>query len=430
MRITFLNSLYPPHGAAGAETTLRFLARRLADSGHTCNVVTLTPERRSTVGEVDGIPVHYLPLGNVYWPHGTRRPRALRPIFQLIDAYNPLMAARLRTKLRELQPQVVNCHNLQGFSVSAWTAAKSFGVPVVQTIHDYYLGCPRSAMWRPRRGNCVIPCMECRIFSLPRRVLSDIPAAVTCVSHRVFDRLTNAGTFSDPRTNKQPVRIIRGNNPHRVEVAAKSSDPSKLTLGFMGRIDPSKGLDILLDAVVRFPRQRLALLIAGKGDSSYLQSLRVAAAHHANVQFLGHVAPAAFFPRIDLLVVPSRWEDPFPRVFHEALAYGVPSLVTPQGGLPEVIRPGKNGFLAAGNDVAALHDAISRLLDPGWDRQAIQQACQQAASAYEPERIVSQYEAVLHAAATGGAVPLDAGEVWNNQHIADSDRTEVVPYGA
>ena len=431
MRITFLNGLYPPHGAAGAETTLRFLAERLAAAGHDCSVVTLTPEQRGSVGEVDGIPVHYLPLANVYWPHGGTRPKALRPVFQALDAFNPLMASRLRATLRTLRPDVLNCHNLQGFSVSAWREAASLGIPVVQTIHDYYLACPRSAMWRPARGNCAQQCVECRMFSFPRRALSGTPAAITCVSHRVFDRLTQAGTFAAARDGRQPVRIIRGNNRDAIAPDGRGAGGDSLTLGFMGRIEQSKGLDALLDAVTAYPPERLRLLVAGKGDERHLERLRAKAAGCHDVQFLGHVRPDEFFPRIDCLVIPSAWEDPFPRVFHEALAFGVPALVTPLGGLPEVIRPGQTGFIAAGSDAASLRDAIGRLLDPGWDRAGMRQACLAAASAYAPDRIVGQYEAVLHAAATAAAVPDEAGEVWHPRRDTASTATlEVARHGA
>src|SRR5579884_980565 len=104
MRITFVNGLYPPYGAAGAENTLRALVTRLAGGGHDCTVVTLTPGREREYRTIDDIPVHYLPLANVYWPHGGDRPRSRRPLFQALDAYNPIMRRRLETVLEALRP--------------------------------------------------------------------------------------------------------------------------------------------------------------------------------------------------------------------------------------------------------------------------------------------------------------------------------------
>lgn len=411
VRITFVNGLYPPHGAAGAENSLRMLAGSLAARGHSCSVVTLNPGPMPAEGEVDGIVVDYLPLANVLWPHGPRRPRALRPMFQFFDAFNPVMQRRLAGVLATRRPDVVHCHNLQGFSAAAWVAAVRLGVPVVQTLHDYYVGCPRSAMWRPGDGNCTRPCVECRIVSLPRRRLSNLPAAVTAVSHRMFDRLALAGAFPDAVTGVQPVRIIRGNNPSRSPPDPAPTDV-RLRLGFMGRLEPTKGLELLLDAMRGLPEEQVQLTIAGSGRPDDVARLRARADGCANIMFLGHVRPDDFFPNLDLLVVPSVWEDPFPRVFHEALAYGVPSLVSPLGGLPEVIRPGQTGFVARAADAPALREALAALLDKGWDRAGMRTRCRDAATAYDAIRIAGQYEAVLQAAASRRPIPAGAGEVW------------------
>lgn len=113
MHIVFLNALYPPNGPlGGAEATLRFLVQSLSARGHTCSVVTMTPARNFTQGRVDDAAVYYIPLANVYWPFGNRRPRLLRPIFQLLDAYNPVMrwrVARLLRKLRQMWCTAIIC---------------------------------------------------------------------------------------------------------------------------------------------------------------------------------------------------------------------------------------------------------------------------------------------------------------------------------
>jgi glycosyltransferase involved in cell wall biosynthesis len=413
MRIAFVNTLYPPHGSSGAEVTLRFLARRLSARGHACTIVTLTPEREGCVGEIDGIPVCYLPLANVYWPHGGRRPALLRPVFQALDAFNPVMQRRIAAVLGRFRPDVVNAHNLQGFSVSAWSAAARLGIPLVQTLHDYYTVCPRSAMWRPGRGNCARQCPECRLFSTPRRRLSGLPAAVTCVSRRVFDRITATGMFAAAKAGRQPVRIIRGNNPdEELPTLPPARRGGPWRFGSMSRLDPAKGLENLIDAMAGLPPGSATLAIAGNGRDEYASLLRARAAGIPGIEFLGHVTPTSFFDKIDTLVIPSIWEDPFPRVFHEAMAYGVPSIVTPLGGLPEAIDHGRTGIIAEGADVASLRNAMRQVVDGVWKQEDLRCACRAAAVAYQPARIVSQYESVLSAVIDGGAME-NAGEAWH-----------------
>ena len=418
MRLTFLNTLYPPYGAAGAETTLRLLAAQMMSRGHDCNVVTLTPGWRAEAREIDGISVHYIPLANVFWPHGASKTLPWRVLFQTIEAYNPVMKRRLTRMLRRLSPDVVNFHNLQGFSASAWAAAQGLGIPIVQTLHDYYTACPRSAMWRPGRGNCTSLCTECRVFSRPRRAMSGVPDMVTCVSNRVFDRLTAAGTFPRAAAGQQPIRIIRGNNA--VDALPDAVPPvprTPLRLGFMGRLDPSKGLENLIDAVRRLPEGAAVLSIAGTGKPDYTAALHGQAAGAAGIRFVGHAAPSAFFPSIDLLVIPSIWEDPFPRVFHEALAYGVPSLASPLGGLSEVVEHGRNGFLIAGTDAEALFASLSALISTSWDRGGVFAECRKAAANFMPSRITAEYEAVLEAAAARRPVPERAGASWRGATV-------------
>lgn len=413
MRLTFVNSLYPPYGAAGAETTLRLLAAQMMERGHDCNVVTLTPKRQAETAEIDGIPVHYLPLANVLWPHGANKILPWRLIFQTIEAFNPIMERRLTKVLRRLAPDVVNFHNLQGFSVSAWSAARKLKIPMVQTLHDYYTACPRSAMWRPGRGNCVSLCAECLVFGKPRRVMSGLPEMLTCVSHRVFDRLTGAGAFPGAVTGRQAIRIIRGNNASdTLPEIGPPTGGAPLRLGFIGRLDHSKGLEHLIDAVRRMSVGSASLRIAGAGKPDYTNGLHARASGAANIDFIGHASPADFYPSIDLLVIPSVWEDPFPRVFHEALAYGVPSLVTPLGGLSEVIEPGRNGFLIAGTGAEALFASLSKLIRTPWDRDFVFAECRKAAADFTPSRIGAQYEAVLMAAAAHRPVPDGAGAPW------------------
>ena len=418
VKIVFLNSLYPPNGAAGAETTLRLLAGSLREKGHDCSVVTLTPAPKASSGAVDGIPVFYLPLANVYWPWGPSRPLALRPVFQSIEADNPIMRRRLSAILCKLRPDVVHAHNLQGFSASAWSATARLGIPVVQTLHDYYTGCIRSAMWRPGRGNCNGLCGECRVFSWPRRRLSRLPQAVTCVSRRMFDRLHDAGAFPNAGTGRQPVVIIRGNNAADALPAAVARPGRPLKLGFLGRLDHSKGVENLIEAVKRTPEGSVSLRIAGSGLPAYVDGLRAAASGGGDIAFLGQVDPAQFFPTIDLLVVPSVWEEPLGRVFHEALAYGVPSLASPLGGLAEAITDGRTGFVLAGEGADALFNRLQTLATNGWDRAAMFAACREAAANYAPTHIAGQYEAVLQAVAAGRPVPPGAGEPWTPRQAA------------
>jgi len=82
----------------------------------------------------------------------------------------------------------------------------------------------------------------------------------------------------------------------------------------------------------------------------------------ANVRWLGWVAPAEFFERVDAVIMPSLWHEPFGRVVVEARAYGVPVIAAKRGGIPETIVPGETGVLFEPTGVAALLAALDDFL--------------------------------------------------------------------
>lgn len=133
------------------------------------------------------------------------------------------------------------------------------------------------------------------------------------------------------------------------------------TIGYVGRLDPEKGPDLLIEAWA-LARQRLPdarLLIIGSGALE--AKLRRATRDWPDVVWVGYRADTApFVATMDLLVVPSRREA-FGLAAAEAMAAGVPVIATRVGGLPEVVRDGVDGCLVPPLDSAALADAIVRL---------------------------------------------------------------------
>src|SRR5439155_9026582 len=133
----------------------------------------------------------------------------------------------------------------------------------------------------------------CRIFGTPRRILSNIPAIVTAVSRRTLTLIERAGVF---RKVADKV-IIHGRNGKYATPAARQDRPAGevMRFGFLGRIVPIKGLDLLLEAMRLLPSDRARLLIAGDGAPTYMKHLRRSYSA-PNIEFLGFAEPDRFFP--------------------------------------------------------------------------------------------------------------------------------------
>jgi glycosyltransferase involved in cell wall biosynthesis len=123
-----------------------------------------------------------------------------------------------------------------------------------------------------------------------------------------------------------------------------------------------------------FPACRFVLVGAPLfGGTCYFDRV-VEASRGLPIEFLGWQADVpSVLSSLDLLVVPSASFDAAPRVILEAFAAGVPVVAFPSGGIPEILRDGYNGFLAAKSTPEALAERISFVLrlDPGAQQSVI-----------------------------------------------------------
>lgn len=386
MKIVFVGTLYAPNGVGGAERTVQTIAEMAVRLGHEVAVISLAPDGVARSGELNGVRTHYVPLANIHFPVGPLRSAPRRALWHAIDAYNPWMARRVGRLLDQERPDVVQTGNLLGFSAAVWQAARRRGIPVVQMLHDYYMGCANSSMFK-RGANCQRQCTSCRVFTWPRRAMSDTPSAVISLSARLLERVEATGMFA--RVSKKVV--IHGASDLKPHPAPPRAPGDGLTVGYLGRLESTKGLEFMLDGLVQAPQVRV--LLAGKGDEGYVHELKQRYAANANIEFLGFTKPADFFARIDLLLVPSMWEEPLGRVIYEAYAHGIPAIVTRGGGMPEIVEQGRTGFVVNPGDSAALTALVQRLAQD-WDGEAYREACLAKSSEFSIDNLIHDYLAV------------------------------------
>ena len=84
----------------------------------------------------------------------------------------------------------------------------------------------------------------------------------------------------------------------------------------------------------------------------------------ADVEFLGWVKPEKAYPLFDVLVVPSKWKEPFGRIVVEALAYGIPVICARSGGIAESISDRKNGYTFESGNSAELAAILRDVIEP------------------------------------------------------------------
>jgi glycosyltransferase involved in cell wall biosynthesis len=154
--------------------------------------------------------------------------------WHLIDAYNRRSGDAFGELLDEMRPDLVNTHNIAGFSVAVWRAIKDRGLPLVHTLHDHYLLCPYSTMFKNGR-NCPQQCLGCRLAAVPRQRLTRHVDVVIAVSRYILERHRARGLFS-----LSECRVVHnGYRPLAAVAGQPGKEPgARLRIGFLGALSP------------------------------------------------------------------------------------------------------------------------------------------------------------------------------------------------
>lgn len=384
MKILFVNSLYFPIQVGGAEKSVQFLAESLASMGHEVGVISLIDSRATPSSQIiNGVKTYTITLSNLFWPFSERTaPSILKLLWHLIDVLNPFNLRAIDRIIEEFKPDVVHTNNLKGISVAAWLAAKKRGLPVVHTLRDYYLICPRSSLFKNNR-RCQTQCGECKFFAAPKKALSKHVDAVTGISEFILAKHIDQGFF-EGAVDKIKIFNAFPANEHPMEKAISE----RVKFGYIGRVGPEKGIESILSLAMDTPEA--TFLVAGDMASDYGKQL-VETYARPNIQFVGYQAPHTFFNQIDILIVPSIWDEPFGRIIVEAYSYGVPVMGAMRGGIPELIEEGRTGFLFEPDLAGDMASTLTKIMQAPDCLAEMAPRCYEKSGEFAAGPILDQY---------------------------------------
>ncbi len=260
--------------------------------------------------------------------------------------------------------------NLRSFTACrpALVAAWTLGVPTVLVDH---LPTP-GLTWRGRGVQRIVTRLAARRLSIGWQSSRDVER---------FGGLR-------PRTIHT---IMNGVPPLRPAPMAAATD--RLVLGTLGRLEPHKGLDLMVEAMSRLPQA--SLRIAGVGSQHDALERMIAVRRLTDrVQLIGPVHDVtAFLHSIQTLVLPSRSEG-MPLVIMEAMHAGVPVVAADVGSINEIIEDGVNGRLVPAGDVNRLVTALRQLADDHEARRRLVAAGRGTAEYFTDTRMAADYDAL------------------------------------
>lgn len=321
---------------------------------------------------------------------------------QVLDQYRHITVdQQFGVLLDQLQPDLVHVGHLNHLSTSLIFEAERRAIPLVFTLHDFWLMCPRGQFLqvRPRDGSDLWPlcagqndrtCAErcyARSFSgaleeeeidttywthwVHRRMahMHEVCAAVDLFiapSRTVLQRFRDE--FGLP-TNKL-VYLDYGFHRERLQRRVRlSGEP--LTFGYIGTHVPAKGVHHLIEAFGQLTGQP-RLRIWGRSSGADTDSLRALVADlplevQARISWRGEYHNTQIvqdvFNHCDAIVVPSIWLENSPLVIHEALQARVLVITANAGGMAEYVHHESNGLLFAHRNAADLAHQMQRVID-------------------------------------------------------------------
>lgn len=251
-----------------------------------------------------------------------------------------------------------------------------------------------------------------------------IPRLLTCQStnttlrlkemHRAAHRVTAISAILVERAKKlgkrEALLIRNGIDLHAIEYARKHHQKVPGRVLFLGRLEPMKGVDTLLEAFSSVVgRQKLALSLSNGsverahlrivGDGSRRRELEALARKLGiadRVTFVGYLhEPAVYkeYAEAEVFCGLSRSEA-LGNVFLEAQAAGCAVLTTKVGGIPEIVKDGETGLLVKPDHPKAAADALVQLLDDAQLRAHLAKAAIQNVRSYDWQSIAEQYAGV------------------------------------
>jgi glycosyltransferase involved in cell wall biosynthesis len=355
MKIAIIINLFPPKWLAGTEIATYNLAEHLAKRGHEIHVITSHDDGLPNFEKENGFYIH-----RIAWPK-------IRIIGVL------LFWLQIFLKIRTIKPDIVQAQDLS-MGISADLSRKILKIPHI--------------VWG-RGSDVYLPGRFTKITSKPILHNADAVLALTEDMRQKMKGIVDREIFVVPNginleqfTDRSPI-IVR--------------EKGQKNILFVGRLHPVKGVQYLIRAMKRVLEEipdGMLILVGDGEERGNLEALSVQLGVQKSVQFVGvvpHEKVHSYMQQADVFVLPSLSEG-FPGVILEAMACGLPVVVTRVGGIPDIIENGVNGYIAETKSPDEIAEKILILLQNDQLKEKISIKNKEKVKEYKWDNIVFELE--------------------------------------
>lgn len=371
---------YPPNYNAGSEVYSQSICNELSQT-HKVSILTREENPYSPDFEIRHQQINEnLSIYFTNNPHGKDGYRHKK----LDDNFANLIS--------ELEPDIAHIGHLNHLSTGIVDELYKRSIPIVFTLHDFWLMCPRGQFLTRSIGlennfqlcdgqedhKCAADCY--RVYFSGREIdeQPDIEKWSSWVKQRMEETksiINKVDLFFAPSNylrdrfihdfaipENKIVYLDYGFPTEYLTQTEKSKDNLNFTFGYIGTHIPAKGINQLIEAFKRIEGPA-TLKIYGRQNGQSTQALKQLAATAKNIiefcgEYINHNLADDVFSKVDCIVVPSMWAENSPLVIHEAQACKIPVITADFGGMKEYVQHKVNGLLYEHRDVDSLAEQM------------------------------------------------------------------------
>jgi glycosyltransferase involved in cell wall biosynthesis/MoaA/NifB/PqqE/SkfB family radical SAM enzyme len=281
--------------------------------------------------------------------------------------------------LKQIKPDIAHIGHLNHLSTGLVDELNKQNIPIVFTLHDFWLMCPRGQFLTRSIGEannfhlcagqqdrkCATDCYKVYFSGNKADEEQDIESWSSWVHKRMIE--TNAiinkvdlfiapsqylrnrfiNEFSIPES--KIIFLDYGFPTEYLTQTEKSKEKTNFTFGYIGTHTVAKGVNDLIEAFKQI-EEPATLKIYGRENGQSTKALKLLAATSKNkIEFAGeyinHNLADEVFSKVDCIVIPSIWAENSPLVIHEAQSCKIPVITADFGGMKEYVQHKVNGLL-------------------------------------------------------------------------------------
>ncbi|MCG7407938.1 glycosyltransferase [Paenibacillus sp. ACRRX] len=356
--VCFLSKYYPPYGMGGVATYTKVLAEGIAAKGHSVYVITSsTPEAIMVINDVNVINVNLV--------------RADQPIFDFLPDEMHVTKTNLEYswKASLIVEDLFNKGHIQILESPLWDYEGLVSSQIKGLKTYVRLETPLKVAAKMQNWNWN---SDLQLSSELEKQFIESSSGVITISDNVKETIGQLYGIEWKGIGIDLVPLgLEDRSINYVNQSCQNSND--INLLFLGRLEPRKGIDLLLDAAVAIchKHSNVKFQIAGQDNIPFKNGKTIKSWFQTKypliteqVQFLGEVTEedkTTLLSECDIFIAPSRYES-FGLVYLEAMQFGKAVIGTNAGGIPEIIEHEIDGLLIENENSKMLEEYIDKLI--------------------------------------------------------------------